>query len=197
MMCRAFSLRQAWNITLNKRNKALVSCSHLLYKGTYRTDNYLFSTSIIIYQLFKLLLWSQLVGVTALSLSAVGGSWWESSVTLSANGLLTVVFGSQSLEGWLNDTTSQSKHQVQCGLLLDVVVRKSSAVLKLFTGENQSLLVRRNSFLVLDLGLDVVDGVGRLHLQGDGLSGQSLDENLHFDLTVSLLDQKWWNVLMN
>ena len=36
-----------------------------------------------------------------------------------------------------------------------------------------------HTFLVLDLGFDVVNGVGRLHLQSDGLSGESLHENLH------------------
>ena len=35
------------------------------------------------------------------------------------------------------------------------------------------------AFLVLDLGLDVLDGVGWLDLQGDGLAGEGLDENLH------------------
>jgi hypothetical protein len=31
-------------------------------------------------------------------------------------------------------------------------------------------LIRGDSLLVLDLGLDVVDGVGRLHLKGDSLT---------------------------
>jgi hypothetical protein len=31
-------------------------------------------------------------------------------------------------------------------------------------------LVRGDSLLVLDLGLDIVDGVGRLHLKGDSLT---------------------------
>ena len=31
----------------------------------------------------------------------------------------------------------------------------------------------------LDLGLDIVDGVGRLHLKGDSLAREGLDENLH------------------
>ena len=35
------------------------------------------------------------------------------------------------------------------------------------------------TFFVLDLCLDILDGVGRLHFQCDGLSGQGLDENLH------------------
>ena len=34
-------------------------------------------------------------------------------------------------------------------------------------------------FLVLDLGFDVIDGVGGFDLQGDGLSGEGLDEDLH------------------
>ena len=31
----------------------------------------------------------------------------------------------------------------------------------------------------LDLGLDIFDGIGRLHLQGDGLAREGLDEDLH------------------
>ena len=34
-------------------------------------------------------------------------------------------------------------------------------------------------FLVLDLGFDVIDSVGRLHLEGDSLSGEGLDKDLH------------------
>jgi hypothetical protein len=34
----------------------------------------------------------------------------------------------------------------------------------------------------LDLGLHIVDGVGRLHLEGDSLAREGLDENLHGDL---------------
>ena len=36
-------------------------------------------------------------------------------------------------------------------LLLNVVVRESPAVLQLLAGEDQSLLVRRNAFLVLQI----------------------------------------------
>jgi hypothetical protein len=43
----------------------------------------------------------------------------------------------------------------------------------LLAGENQALLVRRDTLLVLDLGLDVVDGVRRLDFEGDGLSGEA------------------------
>ena len=53
------------------------------------------------------------------------------------------------------------------------------AVLKLLAGEDEALLVRGNALLVLDLGLHIVDGVGSLHLKGDGLAREGLYENLH------------------
>ena len=63
---------------------------------------------------------------------------------------------------------------MQGRLLLDVVVRKGSTILELLAGEDQSLLVRRNAFLVLDLGLDVVDGVRGLDLEGNGLAREAV-----------------------
>lgn len=45
-------------------------------------------------------------------------------------------------------TTTQAEHEVKGGLLLDVVVRKGTAVLKLLASEDQALLVRGNSLLV-------------------------------------------------
>ena len=77
-------------------------------------------------------------------------------------------------------SSSQSEHKMKGALLLDVVVREGSAILMLFAGKDQSLLVWGNSLLVLDLGLDIFDRVGGLNLKGDGLASQSLDKNLHF-----------------
>jgi hypothetical protein len=62
--------------------------------------------------------------------------------------------------------------------LLDVVVAQGTAILKLLAGEDQTLLVRGNALLVLDLGLDVVDGVARLNVEGNGLTRQGLDETV-------------------
>jgi hypothetical protein len=56
-------------------------------------------------------------------------------------------------------------------LLLDVVVGQSTTVLELLASEDQALLVRGNALLVLDLALDVVDGIRGLDLEGDGLAG--------------------------
>jgi len=64
-------------------------------------------------------------------------------------------------------------------LLLDVVIGESAAILKLLAGENQALLVRRDTLLVLDLALDIVDGVRGLDLKGDGLAGERLNKDLH------------------
>jgi len=85
---------------------------------------------------------------------------------------------SQSLDEDLH-ASSESEHQVKSRLLLDVVVGERATVLKLLSGEDKSLLIGGNTFLVLDLGLDVFNVVRRLNVEGNGLSGQSLDENLH------------------
>merc|ERR1712151_1060299 len=65
------------------------------------------------------------------------------------------------------------------GLLWDVVVVEGSAILELLSSEDESLLIRRDAFLVLDLGLDILDGVCGLNIKSDGLTSQSLDEDLH------------------
>ena len=62
---------------------------------------------------------------------------------------------------------------------MDVVVGEGPAILELLAGEDQPLLIRRDALLVLDLGLDILDGVGGLDLEGDGLAREGLDENLH------------------
>ena len=73
--------------------------------------------------------------------------------------------------------------QDESGLLLDVIVGEGAAVLELISGEDEALLVRRDAFLVLDLSLDVIDGVAGLDIESDGLARlESLDENLHVDV---------------
>ena len=64
-------------------------------------------------------------------------------------------------------------------LFLDVVVGQSSVVFKTLASEDEPLLVGRDAFLVSDLLFHVVDGVGALHVNGDGLACERLDEELH------------------
>jgi hypothetical protein len=73
----------------------------------------------------------------------------------------------------LGHTTTEAEDEVEGALLLDVVVGEGPAVLELLAGEDQALLVRGNPLLVLDLGLDIVDGVGRLDLEGDRLTREA------------------------
>ena len=86
-------------------------------------------------------------------------------------------------------TTTEAEDQVEGRLLLDVVIGEGTAVLELLPGEDKTLLVRGNSFLVLDLLLHSLDGVRRLDLEGDGLSSEGLDEDLH-DGVVFFLKKK-------
>ena len=64
-------------------------------------------------------------------------------------------------------------------LFLDVVVRKSTAVLELFSSEDETLLVWRDTFFVLNLSLDVLDGIGCFDLKGNRFTGEGFDEDLH------------------
>jgi len=75
--------------------------------------------------------------------------------------------------------STETKDEMQGGFLLDVIVGQRASILKLLSSKDQTLLIRRNSFLVLNLGLDVVDGVRRFDLKSDGLAGKGLHEDLH------------------
>ena len=57
-------------------------------------------------------------------------------------------------------TATKTEHEVKSRLLLDVVVRESAAILELLAGEDETLLVRGDTLLVLNLSLHIVDGVG-------------------------------------
>src|SRR5260370_41100819 len=74
---------------------------------------------------------------------------------------------------------SGQRTKVKSGLLLNVVIGKGPTVLKLLSSENEALLIRGDTLLVLDLGLDIIDGIGRLDLEGDGLAREGLDKDLH------------------
>merc|ERR1712027_18208 len=79
----------------------------------------------------------------------------------------------------LHGTTAKAKDKMKRGLFLDVVIRKRTSIFELLSSENQTLLLRWDSFLVLDLCLDVLNCVIRLDVQSDGLSREGLDEDLH------------------
>ena len=67
-------------------------------------------------------------------------------------------------------TATKTKHEVKSGLLLDVVVSKGAAVFELLAGKDETLLVRGDTFLVLDLLLHGLDAVAAVNVEGDGLA---------------------------
>ena len=99
--------------------------------------------------LLQLLLGAELVGVPALLLAAVHGPGVQPRVALAADHLLAVELAGQHCQGGLDDAPAQAKHQVEGGLLLDVVVAQGAAVLQLLAREDQALLVWWNALLVL------------------------------------------------
>jgi len=76
-------------------------------------------------------------------------------------------------------TTAETENEMEGRFFLDIVVGQGAPILELLAGEDQSLLVGWDSLLILDLRLNVVDGVRRLDFEGDGLAGERFDENLH------------------
>ena len=70
----------------------------------------------------------------------------------------------------LLSSSAKTKYKVKGGLFLDVVVGKSTSIFELLSSKDETLLVRGDSLLVLDLGLYVINGVRRLHIERDGLA---------------------------
>ena len=128
----------------------------------------------------SLLVWWDTFLVLDLGLDVLDGVSW---LDIKGDGLTS--------EGFDEDlhTTSESENKMESGLLLDVVVGEGSAVLELLTGEDESLLVWWDTFLVLDLSLDILDGVSWLDVEGDGFTSEGLDENLHW-FVVCLINYK-------
>jgi len=118
----------------------------------------------------SLLIWRNTFLVLDLGLDVFNGVCW---LDIKGDGLT-----SQGLDEDLH-TTSKSEDEMEGGFLLDVVVRKSSAIFQLLTGEDESLLIRWDTFFVLDLSLDILNGVSWLDIEGDGLTSEGLDEDLH------------------
>ena len=75
---------------------------------------------------------------------------------------------------------------------MDVVVRKGAAVFELLASEDEALLIWGDAFLVLDLGLDVLNGVRGLDVESDGFSCEGLYENLHCLLLVLIIVVNYW-----
>merc|ERR1712035_177929 len=85
----------------------------------------------------------------------------------------------EGLDKDLHGTTTKTKDKMKSRLFLNVIIRKRTSIFKLLSSEDQSLLLRWDALLVLDLRLDILDGVIGLDVQGNGLSRKGLDKDLH------------------
>tara|TARA_R110002074_G_scaffold98789_3_gene213769 strand:- start:1559 stop:1921 length:363 start_codon:yes stop_codon:yes gene_type:complete len=79
----------------------------------------------------------------------------------------------------IRSAAAQAEDQMEGGLLLDVVVCQTTPVLELLTRKYETLLVGRDSLLILDLAFDIVDGIRRLDFQCNGLASQGFYKDLH------------------
>ncbi|KAI5089233.1 hypothetical protein C0J45_20641, partial [Silurus meridionalis] len=117
-----------------------------------------------------LLIWGNAFFVLDFGLDILNGVTW---LNLKGDGL-----ASQGLHKDLH-AAPETQHQVEGGLLLDVIVRQGATIFQLFASEDQPLLIWGNAFLVLDFRLDILNGVTWLNLKGDGLASQGLHKDLH------------------
>ena len=76
----------------------------------------------------------------------------------------------------------ETKDEVKSGPFLDVVVREGATILELFCGKNQTLLMRGDSCLGLDLRLVTVNAIRGLDPKGDVLASEGFDKAL--DITM-------------
>ena len=124
--------------------------------------------------------------------AAVLGAEGVASVAVSADHHVAVVLlGELEKVRVLDTSTSETEDQVESGLLLDIVVPECSSVLELLSSEDETLLIRGDSLLVLDLGLDAVDCVTLVDVEGDGLSCEGLHEDLVGHLDTMEARERW------
>jgi hypothetical protein len=87
-------------------------------------------------------------------------------------------FSSQGFDKDLH-TSSKSQDQVESRFFLDVIVAESSSIFKLFTSENESLLIGWDSFFVLDFSFYVFNCISCIYFESDCFSSKSFDKDLH------------------
>ena len=76
-----------------------------------------------------------------------------------------------------SSTATKPENQMKRGLRLDIVIWKSTSILQLLASKNKALLVRRDSFFVLDFLFDDCYGIWRLDVDLKRLSCQCFNNN--------------------
>merc|ERR1719387_1927229 len=88
-----------------------------------------------------LLIWGNALFVLDLGFHVLNSVTW---LDLKGNS-----FSCEGLDEDLH-TTTQTEHKMESAFLLDVVVAQGASIFKLFSSEDKTLLVWRDSFFVLD-----------------------------------------------
>ncbi|RDY12636.1 hypothetical protein CR513_02531, partial [Mucuna pruriens] len=164
------NIKETWlTATAKAKDKSLHKYLHTTTKAQHQMQsgfllNIIISKGTTIFQLLPskdkpLLIWWDALLVLYLSLHIINRI---RTFNLQSYGLPR-----QGLHKNLH-ATSQTKHQMKSGLLLNVVIGKGSSILKLFPGKDKPLLIWWNTLLVLNLGF-----------HGYGFTSQGLDKDLH------------------
>ncbi len=74
---------------------------------------------------------------------------------------------------------THAQHQVEGGLLLDVVLRERAPILQLFTGEDETLYVGPVALSLLNILLYTSDGITRIDINWNDYASQRFDKDLH------------------
>jgi len=100
-------------------------------------------------------------------------------------------FSSQSFDKNLH-ASSETEHKMESWFLLDVIIWKSAAILQLFASKDETLLIWRNTFLILDLSFDIFNSIRWLYLKGDSFTSQGFDEDLHTSSETKYKMESWF-----
>ena len=122
--------------------------------------------------------------MSALFLAAIGGTRGKTSIAFSADGLFAVKLLGKKSQGRIVNSSTEAKHKMESGFLLDIVITQCSSVFELFPGKDKTLLIRGNSLLILDLRLYIIDSVTGFDIKSDGLTREGLYKDLHGNVVV-------------
>ena len=122
------------------------------------------------WELLQLLLGTEVVAVSASLLTAVVSTRGKTRVALAANHLLAVVLLGEGSEGGLDHTTSHLEQHFNGGFTRNVVGTDGLRVVEFLAGENETLVLVVDVFLLLEHLLHVLHGLSGLDLERDGVS---------------------------
>ena len=82
-------------------------------------------------------------------------------------------------------TTTEAQHEVQRGCLSNSVLPKAVTIVELSTTEDQTLLIRRDTYGSLNFSFDHSNRVAEINVQCDRLARERLYEDLHTDVGIT------------